>query len=364
VVACLALNATVALYAMAYHPALNSDFLAFWSFPRFTPARLYDAAALQAFQQALYPGFHSFYPFLYPPTLLLVIGWLAWLPFGVAQIVWTVAGLAALVAAGLWFFPARRFAVLAMLGCPAALLTGATGETAFFTTALLLAGFSALPKRPLLAGVFFGLLTLKPQLGVLVPFALLGLGAWLAMLAAGLTALALVVLSCLVFPPGLWVAWVHALPAYQHDYFADVHRLNLNILVTPAADALLLGAGPQAAWALQALCGLALAGATYAAFRRAPYRPAVALLFIGMFLAVPHAYAYDTIPLTTALAVLWRPGWAFLVLAGIVYLTPFLLLSPFSAIFLYALPESVLYMIALRLVFVTFRREFQDPIKQ
>jgi hypothetical protein len=363
-VACLALNATVALYALACHPALNSDFIAFWSFPRFAPARLYDAGALEAFQQALYPGFHSFYPFLYPPTLLLVIAWLAWLPFGAAQLVWTVAGLAALVAAGLWFFPGRRFAVVAMLGCPAALITGATGETAFFTTALLLAGFAALPGRPLLAGVFFGLLTLKPQLGVLVPFALLGLGAWRAMLAAGLTALALVALSCLVFPAGMWMAWLHALPAYQADYFADVHRLNLNILVTPAADALLLGVGPRFAWALQVVCGVALAGATFAAFRWAPYRPAVALLCIGMFLAVPHAYAYDTVPLTAALAVLWRPGWSFGVLAGLIYLGPFLLLSPASAIFLYALPESVLYAVAVRLVFVTFRREFRERPKQ
>ncbi len=358
ILVCGTLNATFALYALLNHPALNSDFLAFWSFPRFAAthpiAGLYDARQLEAFQQSLYPGFHSFYPYLYPPTLLLVTWWLNWWAFAPAQIIWTLAGLAGLIAAGLAFFPKNRMAVLAMLASPAALITGATGETAFFTTALLLAGFLVLPARPILAGVFFGLLTLKPQLGFLIPFALIGLGAWRAILAAGVTALALAGLSCVSFPPGLWGAWALALPAYQADYFAALHSLNLNIIVTPAADLLVLGAGGGAAWLVQCLCSLGLAAATLLTFRRAPYRLAVACLFCAMFLAVPHAYAYDTIPITAALALAGEAapaGWAFTALAGIAYLAPFLLLTPASRIFLYAFPEFILYIAVLRLAF-------------
>jgi hypothetical protein len=359
VLGCLALSVTFAMYAAIYRPSLNSDFMAFWAFPRFAAANkvadIYNAASLGGFEQKLYPGFQSFYPYLYPPTLLLAIWWLKFCGFALAQTIWTVAGVVALAGAGLWFFgPARKFAVVAMLACPAALITGATGETAFFTTALLLAGFAALPKRPLLAGLFFGLLTLKPQLGFLIPFALLGLGAWRSILVAISVVLALVMLSCIAFPASLWLVWAHTLPEYQADYFAAVHQLNLNIIVTPAANAVLLGAGPSLAWALQALCSIAIAAATFWTFRRAAYERAVALLFTGMFLAVPHAYAYDTIPLTASLVLgfnIRQAGIGLAVLADIIYLGPLLLLSPAAHGFLYAFPEAILYSVMICLAF-------------
>ena len=147
--------------------------------------------------------------------------------------------------------------LLALLASPASLLCGVTGETAYFTSALLLFGFAALPTRPLLAGLAFGLLTLKPQLGVLIPFFLLARGDWRAILAASATALGLVALSCLAFPPSLWLLWAHTLPTYQTQYFTG-HGLNLNIIVTPAANLVTLGVAPAKAWLVQTLCSICL----------------------------------------------------------------------------------------------------------
>ncbi len=351
-----AVNLTVVGWALWVRPALNTDFMAFWSFPRFARdhavAGIYDAARLQGFQQALYPGFHSFYPYLYPPTFLLASWWLNFLSFAAAQAVWTVLGLALLVAAGWRFFPARyrRVAVVAMLASPAALLSGATGETAFFTTALLLSGFAALPRRPVLAGIAFGLLTLKPQLGVLVPVALLARGAWRAMAVAALVAAALVALSCLALPPGLWAVWARTLPVYQSQYF-NGHGLNLNILVTPAANLVALGVAPGVAWAVQVVVAALVAALVWRCFRRGPYGLAVAALLVGGLLAVPHAYAYDSVTLSAALALLLAgrrplpaplPDWL-LGLGLVVYLAPWLLLTPAAHWFFYALPETLLF---------------------
>jgi hypothetical protein len=168
VLGCAALSVAFAIYAAIDRPALNSDFMAFWAFPRFAAAHpvagIYDAPVLNGFEAKLYPGFGSFYPYLYPPTLLLAIWWLKFCTFAQAQTLWTVAGVVALAAAASRFFGAdQKFSALAVLACPAALITGATGETAFFTTALLLTGFAMLPARPVLAGIMFGLLTLKPR---------------------------------------------------------------------------------------------------------------------------------------------------------------------------------------------------------
>ncbi len=356
--ACAALNLLALGYLLFTHTRLNCDFMAFWSFPRFAAthpiAQIYDATALQAFQQALYPGFDSFYPYLYAPTMLLPLWWMKAVSYGWAEIIWTVAGIAALAAAAPLAFPRTRWAVLAaLLASPAALISASTGETAFFTTALLLTGFGALPTRPALAGIAFGLLTLKPQLGVLIPIFLLVRGEGRAIATASLTALALAGLSCIAFPPGLWLAWVHTLPQYQANYFAST-GLNLNIIVTPAANLVALGVAPHIAWAVQT-ASFALVTVLMAWLaRRGPYRLAVAALLTGTFLAQPHAYAYDSVALTAALAFCLplRPAAWQLALAALIYLAPLMLLSPAWHWFLYAVPEALLLtaitMLALR----------------
>jgi hypothetical protein len=353
--ACGAINLTALVWMLRDRPSLNSDFMAFWSFPRFAAShpigQIYNAAALQAFQKSLYPGFGSFYPYLYPPTFLLPSWWLKFLAFGPAQIVWTLTGVALFTLAALAFFPRHRWLVLiALLASPASLLNGVTGETAYFTSALLFFGFAALPKRPVLAGIAFGLLTLKPQLGVLIPILLLARGDWAAIITACLTAAALVALSCLAFPPGLWRLWFHTLPVYQTQYFSS-HGLNLNIIVTPAANLVATGIAPAVAWMVQLAFSIVAAALVFLTARRAPYPLAVAALLAGSFLAVPHAYAYDSITLTAAMALCLTaktPLWQFL--AGcLVYLAPFTLLSPASHWFLYAIPETLFFAAIIRL---------------
>ena len=346
---CAVLSMTV-LALLALHPVqLNSDFMAFWSFPRFAAthpiAQIYNAGALQAYQAQIYPGFGSFYPFLYPPTFLLPSWWLKFLPFGPAEIIWSLCGLALLIPATMALFPDRAASLMvAILASPASLLNFMTGETAYFTTALLFFGLAALPRRPALAGLAFGLLTLKPQLGVLIPILLLARGEWRGILTACLTAAALILLSCLVFPPGLWLLWFHTLPSYQAQYFKAL-VLNLNIIVTPAANLVTLGLPLTAAWAVQAGCAALAAAMLFLAARRAPYGLVAALLITGSFLAVPHAYAYDSLSLTAAMALFLRPAtpsWQ-VAFGCLLYLAHLLLLTPWHRAFLYAGPEAVLF---------------------
>jgi len=352
-----AVNAVAAAWMFIAQPFFNSDFLAFWSYPRFAAshniAQIYDAGILAAYQKQLYPGFGSFYPFTYPPSFLLPSWWLKYLPYGAAESVWTLAGLALFIPAAALLFK-NRLVWVAMLASPASLLTIVTGQTALFTSALLLAGFAWLPKRPVLAGIAFGLLTLKPQLGVLIPFALLSLGAWRAILAACLTTASLIGLSCLVFPPQLWALWAQVLPIYQAQYFASAHALSLTTIITPAADLVSLGVAANLAWAVQLAFAAATAAAIFWVFRRGPYHLAVAALLTGSFLAVPHAYAYDSITLTAAMALIWHnpPPWL-TALCLVVFLGPLLLLTPARAAFLYAVPETILFTVILAKIQIT-----------
>ncbi len=168
---------------------------------------------------------------------------------------------------------------------------------------------------------------------------LLARGEWRAIASACLTAGALVALSCLVLPPEMWRLWAQSLPQYQTDYF-NATVLNLNIIVTPAANLVVLGLKPHLAWVVQLLCGLGVAGLVVWLARRAPYHLAVAALLVGTFIAQPHAYAYDSVLIPAAMALLLSPrlpGWAF-GLGVLVYVMPLMLLTGLSHWFLYAGP--------------------------
>ncbi len=333
---CGTLNAVTLVWLLLRHPFINADFLGFWAYPRFSPVReIYDPGAMMRFQQALYPGYRSFFPFTYPPDFLAVTSWLRHLSFNAARDVWTLAGLAALATAGRALLPGWG-SVIALLASPAALLTLVQGQTAFFATALLLAGLALLPSWPVLAGIAFGLLTLKPQMGLLLPLLLLARGEWSAILTAILTAGALVAASCAVLPPDLWRLWMTSLPHIQGDYFGG--GANLNIMITPAANLLHLGAGLSMAMGAQALCSLAVAAAVFLMARRAPYKLAVAAMLAGTFLAQPHAYAYDTVALPAAMALCLTarpPAWL-VALGALAYVAPLALLSPAAPWFLYS----------------------------
>jgi len=122
-----------------------------------------------------------------------------------------------------------------------------------------------------------------------------------------------------------------------------------------------LGAAPGIAWLVQTAFTLAIAVTTLVTFRRARNpKLAIAALFTGAFLAVPHAYAYDTITLTAALALIFEQipfTWPATLAAGFIYLAPFLLLTPESHYFLYAFPLSIMYIVIIRLAFAPSPRE-------
>jgi hypothetical protein len=347
---CAALNLAFALWALVTRPSLNSDFRGLWSFARFAHhhvAQIYRTQPLQAFQHQLYPGFQSFFPFQYPPCFLLPIWWMERISFAGSEALWDLAGIAALAAAA-WLLFKRSlgwFAVLALLASPASLLNAAGGETGYFTTALLLAGFAWLPKRPWIAGICFGLLICKPQLGVLIPVALLARGDWRAVTSAGCTTLALFALSCMVMPAVLWLDWLRAMLAYEHDYLLSGSALPLFTLVNPASNLIMLGVSPALAWTAQAVISLMSASAVFVAFRSGRYEGAVAALLLGTFLCTPHAYAYDSLPVAAAAMLLWPRAARFgVLLSGLSYLAPLMLLTPARIWFFYTVPEMLLFL--------------------
>ena len=146
-------------------------------------AEIYHWPAYHAFQEALVGAAVSpNYNYSYPPIALVLTLPFALLPYVPALGVWLAGGWYA-------FFRALRLAtpnaLLLALAAPAVFVNTYCGQNGVWSAALLGGGLCLLPRRPVIAGVLFGLQAYKPHLGLMIPVALLAGRQWRAFVAAG-----------------------------------------------------------------------------------------------------------------------------------------------------------------------------------
>ena len=171
-------------YVFSAHPPydargllLGLDFVNTWASGRAAltgnPATWFDASV---YNTALHATFGPSFPTIsqwfnnwsYPPDILLFTWVLGLLPYFPAYTLWSIIGFA------IYYFvvtnnEGRFDRILFLAAAPAVTSNLLSGQNGFFTAALMIGGLSKLDKNPVLAGIFFGLLTLKPQLCLLVP---------------------------------------------------------------------------------------------------------------------------------------------------------------------------------------------------
>jgi len=226
---------------------LGYDFLCFYAGGRMAlagqAAAAYDLLQARQAQLAVFPGLagDAVFGWYYPPTYFLVQAPLALLPYGLAWAVWTV-GTGALLA--LAARPALREPGTAwlLLAAPAVLVNLLDGQNGFLTTALLVLGLRAC-RRPALAGLCFGALTLKPQLGLLLPLVLALTRQWRTILWAAATALLLAALSAACFGLEPWRVFLTA-NASQLRVLLERGILPWPMMTSLFAAASMLGAPP------------------------------------------------------------------------------------------------------------------------
>ena len=269
------------------------------------PAAAYDwPSHRQAEVRVIGHDFADYYGWHYPPTFLFVAAALATLPFLAAAIVWLLTTLAAYVAAlgGIL----GRTGIFVALGFPAALWNVTAGQNGFLTAALIGGTLAAMERRPALAGFCLGLLTYKPQFGLLFPLVLIADRRWRTFTVAAAVAAALAALSLIAFGGASWQAFTHWLPITGQQILgagrADFGRLQSVFGLIRGH-----GGGEPLAWTVQAAASLMLAIALAWLWRsRVPFDLKAAALAAGTLFATPYVYMYDLVVLAVAVAFLLR----------------------------------------------------------
>jgi alpha-1,2-mannosyltransferase len=292
---------------------LGSDFLSFWTAGNMLvgDANVYDTQSHISAQQSYFAAPDSYTAFYYPPPFLLVaypLGLLAYFPALAAWLMATGALYVAVVRR--WLRSARIHwpMWLLIVAFPPVLITVTHGQTSFLVAALLGAGAIWVGPRPLLAGVCFGLATIKPQFGILVPIVLLVTGEWRVIGAAAATAVAVALAATLAFGPQIWTDWLAVSREAREALEQGV--VGFGKMQSPFAAARLLGATLDSAYALQLLVGGAVAGAlAWAGWRRRYSLALGSAMLAGAPLATPFVLDYDLVLLAFPLIYLAGVGY-------------------------------------------------------
>lgn len=287
---------------------IGTDFFAFWTAGRMVtagePYKAYDWEANQAAQRALADDPSTpYFPFLHPPQVLLVTTLLAAPPYLLALALFVAGGAYTLLRTLRTIAP-HKLTPLVTLAAPALFLNATHGQTGLILASLFGAAAVLIDRRPLLAGICFGLIAIKPQFGLLIPMALAAGGRWRAFAAAGATVLAQAAAATLAFGPGIWLAFAEK-TAQARQAILEQGAVGWEKNHTLFAAMMAWGADPRAAYAAQAALALVVVAAVVAAWRGKSHAGLkCAFLIAGALLVSPYMLYYDMAILLPAIAIM------------------------------------------------------------
>lgn len=290
---------------------INRDFSNYWMAGQLVVAGehqdLFSQPVYFARAQQVFGPDYGLHNWGHPPHFLLVLWPLGLLGYKTAMVLFLSATLAFFVVAVTVF--RRTFAPqsnrlilwLALVGY--ALMMIDTAQNGFLTAGVLLLGLAWMKDRPMLAG--FAFLTIKPQLGLLIPLLLIFDRNYRTIVWASLFTALLVALSIVFFGLSSWQAYLGETLAYQQSVMTDWYGLFLRMMPTVFGSVRTLQFSPQAAALAQ--WPVSIAGAALLLWLMwnevDPLRRAFAVL-CGTFVISPYAFNYDMGALTAAAAIL------------------------------------------------------------
>jgi arabinofuranan 3-O-arabinosyltransferase len=289
-----------------------TDFVNVWAAGRLAleghPAQAWDWDIQKPIEVAeLGQSFVGYFAWHYPPPFLFVASLLARLPYGAAFAGWVcVSAIPYLVV--MRAIVGRPFGWVLALAVPTVISNGLVGQNGFLTAALIGGTLYLIPARPLLAGVCLGLLSYKPQYGLLFPLVLIATSHWRVFCSAAVTTVLLAIASWLAFGTESWQAFLHWMPAFSQAFLTE-GKAPWWKLQSLFALVRLMGGTEQLAWMFQWAFSAAVAVVLVVMWRsRISYSLKAAALATGTLLITPYLFMYDVMVLAIAVGFLVRVG--------------------------------------------------------
>jgi arabinofuranan 3-O-arabinosyltransferase len=292
---------------------IPTDFVNVWSAGRLVldghPALAYDWDIQKQVQVAvLGQSYDGNFAWHYPPPFLFVAAALAHFPYAVAFAGWAAVSFLPYLAV-MRAIIGRLFGLLLAAAFPVVLTNTLVGQNGFLTASLIGGTLVLLPRRPVLSGICLGLLSYKPQYGLLFPLVLIAASQWRVFVTAGVVAATLAALSWFAFGTESWQALVHWMPMFNQAFLVEGRapwgKMQSIFALTRYFD------GPESvAWTLQWIMSgtVAILVALLWRSHKVQYPLKAAALAAGTLLVTPYLFLYDEMVLAIAVAFLVRVG--------------------------------------------------------
>ena len=192
--------------------------------------------------------------------------------------------------------------LLLVLAFPAVFVNIGHGHNGFLTAALLISALVLLDRRPVLAGILFGLLAYKPQFGLMIPLVLVATGRWRTCAAAAATVAALAAVTTFVFGIDVWRAAL-ASTAFTREVVLEEGNIGWHKIQSAFSWVRMWGGGVPLAYAAQGVASAAIAGLLVWLWRsEAAFPLKAAALCIATIVATPYSLDYDLVVIAPAIA--------------------------------------------------------------
>ncbi len=291
---------------------IPTDFVNVWAAGRLAldgnPALAYDWDIQKQVELALLrQDFIGYFAWHYPPPFLFVASLLAQFPYSVAFIGWVSVSFVPYLAM-MRAIVGRTFGLMLGIAFPMVFNNTLVGQNGFLTASLIGGTLYLLPARPILAGVCLGLLSYKPQYGLLFPLVLIAASQWTVFFTAGVVAVAMAFASWLAFGTESWQAFFHWMPMFSQAFLTE-GKATWWKLQSLFSLVRYLGGTEQLAWIFQwILTGTVATGLVLMWRSRVSYSLKAAALAAGTLLTTPYLFMYDMMVLAVPVAFLVRLG--------------------------------------------------------
>ena len=291
---------------------IPTDFVNVWAAGRLAleghPALAWDWDIQRQIELTLLrQDFIGYFAWHYPPPFLFVASLLAQLPYSAAFIGWVSASFVPYLAM-MRAIVGRPFGWLLAAAFPMVFNNTLVGQNGFLTAALIGGTLYLMPARPILAGICLGLLSYKPQYGLLFPLVLIAASQWTVFFSAAVTAVLMATASWLAYGTESWQAFFHWMPMFSQAFLTE-GKATWWKLQSLFSMVRYLGGTEALAWAFQWVLTAAVAVVLALMWRsRIPYTLKAAALAVGTLLTTPYLFMYDMMVLAIPVAFLVRIG--------------------------------------------------------
>ncbi|MDG0025748.1 glycosyltransferase family 87 protein [Trinickia sp. Y13] len=277
------------------------DFSVYWSAAavalKHGPAAVFNQDLMMAVERTvrsgkLFAGTSG--PWLYPPTFLIFLLPFGIVPLNVALTAFSLIGTTAYLRS-MWGIvrPVGPLALIPVAAFPGFWLALCYGQNSLLTAAAAAAALALMPTRPILAGIFVGLLGVKPQLGLVFPLVLICARQWRGFASAAVCSVLLWGVSAVALGGDMVPAWLHTASWFRHTWIEHNPEIWRGM---PTIYATARRAGASAQWAYWLQGAVAVPACAVTAWLwtgRARYELKAAALCCCTLLVQPYLLYYD-----------------------------------------------------------------------